>query len=207
MNRSYLRTVVTSGLLVAAGAVGASLALPGAVAQPEPPDMEEMMRVWQEAATPGPMHESLAEDIGTWDVTSKMYMQGPDAPPMESRGVSEIRWIIDGRWLIEEFKGEMMGEPTTGYSIMGYDNYKKQFVACWFDSMSTAMINFHGSRSADGKTLTMFGTMDEPMTGEKGKTVKFVSRTVDADTRHFEIQEVQYGEPFTVVQMTYTRRK
>jgi hypothetical protein len=53
----------------------------------------------------------------------------------------------------------------------------------------------------------MFGTMDEPMTGEMGKTVKYVTRFIDDNTFKFEAWEVMYGSDFIAFEITYTRAK
>ena len=59
----------------------------------------------------------------------------------------------------------------------------------------------------DGKTITMFGAMDEPGLKEIGKTVKWVNRFVDNDTMFFEAWEVQYGDPFKAFEVEYRRVK
>jgi hypothetical protein len=53
----------------------------------------------------------------------------------------------------------------------------------------------------------MFTHMDEPTTGEIGKTVKFVTRFVDDNTMVFEAWEVQYGNDFKVMEIEYKRAK
>jgi hypothetical protein len=60
----------------------------------------------------------------------------------------------------------------------------------------------------DGTVLTMFGKMDEWMTGEIGKTVKYVFRIVDKNRFVFEVHDMAIGEPNTkVMEITYIRRK
>jgi hypothetical protein len=57
-----------------------------------------------------------------------------------------------------------------------------------------------GPRSAGNRT------MDEPMTGEKGK--KNVTRVIDKDKHVFEIYDVTaWGEKQPVMVITYTRKK
>ena len=43
-------------------------------------DSAAMMKAWMDYATPGPMHELLAKDNGTWDADITMWMT-PDGPP------------------------------------------------------------------------------------------------------------------------------
>ena len=44
------------------------------------------------------------------------------------------KMILDGRFLHQEFNGEMMGSPFIGIGITGYDNGSKQYVSNWMDS-------------------------------------------------------------------------
>jgi hypothetical protein len=54
----------------------------------------------------------------------------------------------------------------------------------------------------------MWGKMDELMTGEKGKKVKYVTKVVDNDTMVFEVYDVTtYGDKKPTMQITYTRKK
>ena len=167
--------------------------------------MQEMMVKWKELATPGEMHKKLAVFEGTWDTESRVFMGGE---PMVSRGTADFTWVTGGRFLRQDFKGEMMGNPMNGMGLTGYDNYAKRFVGIWIDDMATSISISDGHMNQDGTVLTMFGKMDEWMTGEIGKTVKYVTRIVNKDKNVFEIHDMAIGEPNTkVVEITYTRRK
>jgi hypothetical protein len=101
----------------------------------------------------------------------------------------------------------MMGMAGRGFAIQGYDNFKKKYVAMWVDSMSTAMLTMSGNASRDGKTESMWGLMDEPMTGEVGKHVKYVTRVINDDKFIFEIHDLAIGGDKTkVVEIVYTRK-
>ena len=169
------------------------------------PDMAEMMKAMQASATPGPNHKLLERFVGRWDTTMKILM--PGAPAMESKGTAEFTWLMEGRWLQEKMKGDMMGHPMQGFGITGYDNFNKCFVSTWVDNHTTMMVHATGAMDQTGKVLTMFGRMDEPMTGEHNKTVRFQTTIIDQDTHRLSIDEVQYGQPFTVVEITYKRAK
>ena len=88
------------------------------------------------------------------------------------------------------FDGQMMGMPHKGVGLTGYDGLNKQFVGCWADNLTPAMINFTGSLDQTGSILTLFGKMDEPTTGERGKTVRFQTTIIDDDTHKMTIDEV-----------------
>jgi len=103
--------------------------------------------------------------------------------------------------------GAMKPVPMNGLGLTGYDNNRKLYSMMWTDSMSTGFHTGSGNLSQDGKTMTIFGTMDEPMTGEIGKMVRYTTRVISPDRFVFEIHEVLYGDPFKVVEIQYTRRK
>ena len=77
---------------------------------------------------PGPEHEILKRDAGTWDVV--MEMQFPGMPPMTMYG-TETSTLLAGRWLVTEFRGEMMGMTFEGQGISGWDPAKKAYVGVW----------------------------------------------------------------------------
>jgi hypothetical protein len=172
------------------------------------PSEEEMMKRWQETMTPGTQHKMLEESVGAWDAEVKMWMKGPGTEPTISKGTSENKMVLGGRYLQQDFTGEMMGQPFAGVGLTGYDNFKKKYVSFWIDNMSTAMSTMDGVMDKDGKSCTMWGKMDEPATGEKGKKVKYVTRFIDKDTQVFETYDVSaYGDKKPVMEITYKRKK
>jgi hypothetical protein len=217
-NSTIVGPVVRRGGIVAlaftAGTVAAAVVLGGrgpAIAQEMgetqmPPEMQEAYAAYLELQQPGEHHERLASWLGEWDCEVNVMMD-PAAPPVQSRGSATFSWLHEGRWLKQEFRGEMMGEPFTGFGISGYDNYRKQYVDMWVDSMSTSMMTMRGSTMPGSDVIAMFGEMDEPMTGEIGKTVRNIITFHSDDHATFEMQEVMYGEPFTVMRIEYRRRK
>jgi len=172
------------------------------------PSQEEMMKRWQESMTPGAAHKKLEIMVGTWDAEVKMWMNGPAGEPTISKGTSENKLVLGGRYVQQDFTGEMMGQPFSGVGYTGYDNFKKRYVSFWIDNMSTAMSTMEGNLDKEGKAFTTWGKMDEPMTGEKGKKIKYVTRIINNDTQTFEVYDVvAYGDKKPTMQITYTRKK
>jgi len=138
----------------------------------------------------------------------KTWMNGPGAAPVITKGSSTYSWVLGGRYLRQDMKGEMMGMPLEGFGYTGYDNYNKKYVGFWIDNSSTAMFTYSGYVDQTGKVFTFYGTMDEWMTGENGKPVKYVTRILSRDKNVFEIHDLAIGGADTkVVEMTYTRKK
>src|SRR5512136_505905 len=122
-------------------------------------DFESMCEVYRELATPGAPHKLLAQMEGNWSVKSRWWMD-PNEPPMESTGSSVQKMVLDGRFLKQEFSGEMMGGPFAGIGFTGYDNHTAKFVSTWMDTTGTGIYNFEGSAGPDGKTITQFCEYD-----------------------------------------------
>ncbi len=170
------------------------------------PDMEQMMKKMEELAAPGPEHKLLADMAGEWDAEVRSYMTAPGAPPTVSKGTRRSRMILGGRFLQEEFQGEMMGKKFTGMGLTGYDKFNKKYVSLWMDDMGTGMFTSEGTSDESGKVLTFNGKMDEPMTGEKAKPVRAITRILGPDKHVFEMHDLVLGDKSKVLEITYTRK-
>lgn len=173
----------------------------------EMPSMEEMMADYMKMIEPGEAHRMLDFFIGDWTYTTKMWMSGHDQPPMESKGVSTSKWIMEDRFTETIWEGEFMGKPMKGRGLMGYNNHRKQYVSSWIDNMNTGISAMSGVYDKDAKVFRMWGTMDEPMTGEINKHFWMVYRITGDDTFVFEVHDSALGEKDTkVVEVSYTRK-
>ena len=188
--------------------------------QPSPQEVakveQEMMKLWQDLSTPGEHHKHLEHFVGTWDTVVRIWMGEPGAPPSESKGTAEIRWILDGRFLLEEFRCEMVmpdatGKPKNlqfkGHGLTGYDNYKNRYVGSWADNMGTQLLMTKGDRDRSGKVFTYYGEMDEPMLGVQDRMVKLVVHVNSADKHVFEMYDLLAGEDYRIMEITYLRKK
>jgi hypothetical protein len=217
MKLSTLACGFILGCVAAAGVTQAfSQDHPGK-APPSPQDMKKMMDEWMKTMNPGEHHKAMEGSIGSWETVTKIWMD-PNAPPMETTGIAERKWIMGGRFVQETIKSEMLmpdmakpGEmqrmPWEGMGLFGYDNYRNLYVGCWVDSMGTQMLTMKGSVSPDGKTWTYYGEMDEPMLGVIGRLVKYQTKIIDNDTHVFSIYDLHAGENYRTVEVTYKRRK
>ena len=173
---------------------------------------QQMMAAMMKAGTPGEHHKALDVYAGSWDVKITMWNK-PDAPPQTSVGASEVKWILDGRFLREDFASQMdMGGQTfqyKGMGLIGYDNLEKEYVSIWLDNMSTAMMIFDDNEYDTGtKTLTLEGEMDDPMLGGEEVELKLISRVVSENEIHVEMhKEPEGGEEHKCFEMVYTRQQ
>lgn len=165
---------------------------------------QAMMEAYQRVATPGEPHKRMADMAGSFDAATRMWMQ-PGATPTEGKGKSENKLIWEGRFLQQEYKGEMMGKPFTGMGMTGYDNAKKKYVGSWADSMGTGLMYSEGAMDAAGKVLTMTTDLVDPMTGKKTRQ-RSVTRVESADRHVFEMYERdKSGKEWKSLEIVYTR--
>ncbi len=164
---------------------------------------DEMMKKWMEMATPNQNHKKLEGFVGSWDAVVRMWM-GPQAST--SQGKAEMKMILDGRYLAQEFTSTMgNGMTMHGMGMMGYDNMNSKYFSTWIDNMGTGMYMSEGKMEKD--QFVMQGKMDDPMTGEKGKATKEVWQMVDNDKLIFEMYMMENGKEMKTMEITYIRKK
>jgi hypothetical protein len=194
--------------VAAALALGAGLLL--AARPPQDAAADPMAQAFADAAKylqPQPEHAWLEQFLGEWDTTMRVTMM-PGQPPMESKGKASARWLLEGRWLLLESEGSMMGMPLKTATILGYDAFKKKFVSSMCNSFDPFLLQAEGMRDRSGQVLHLWGPMDEYLTGERDKPVRYTWRLPSADLRVLEVHDLAIGETDTkVVEVEYARRK
>lgn len=171
-----------------------------------PEQMQEGWKRYAEVCKPGKNHKFFNQFLGSWKVTTRMFT--PGAPPMESEGSAEYSWLYEGRWMKSEMKGTMMGRPLQSIQIMGYDNYKNKFVFTTVDNMTTNIRPAEGSLDQSAKNIFFYGPLDEPITGEHDKPVKYALRLKDEDHHVLEVHDLTIGEKNTkVLEFVFERVK
>lgn len=185
--------------------------------QPAPDEMQRMMKEWAASIAVGEQHKSMAKMAGTYDSITRMWMMGPDQPPAEFKGASEMKSVLGGRFLeqVDQSQmllpdpqtGEMALKPMDGIGLFGYDNYQRMYVGCWASSGGTQLLTMRGCMTPDGKKLTMYAEMDEPMLGVRGRYIKCVTDYLNDDKFIFKVYDLAVDENYKVFEIEYTRRK
>lgn len=114
------------------------------------------------ASEPGPCHNLLDIFVGTWDVTAN-FDTGPGQPPETASGQMSNSWQLGGRWLKQEYSGQMSSLGAfRGLGFLGYDNLQKTFVGTWMDTLSTSCIISKGEYDQSTSTFTLTGDFTVP---------------------------------------------
>jgi len=167
-------------------------------------DMQAMMEMYQKLATPGEPHKLFASLAGSWTTHMKEWME-PGKPPMESTGTAEMKMLLDGRFLYQEFTGQMMGKPFSGIGIDAYDNIRKKYVTAWMDTMATGIFLMEGTASPDGRTINLTGQHETPGGGHMSH--RTVWKLVDANTQTFDMYGTHPGDTERkMFEITYKRK-
>ena len=194
-----------------AGALCATLLIPAVSALQEPAQKEvladhaAMMAKAKRFIEPGQNHKLLERFLGKWNTETRFFMGGRSTPP--EKGTAECAWLMKGRWLKYESSGTMMGRPSQVFMIIGYDNFRHNYVTAAVSSLDTALLHSEGHTDQGGKVLLTYGPLDEYLTGEVAKMVKYIWRFTSEDKMLFEVHDLAIGEQNTkVVEVTYSKQ-
>ena len=163
---------------------------------------EAMMARWTEFMTPGPAHKVLDTKVGHWNVVIKSF-----DPPTESKGTSDFRWIMEGRYLEQTAHASFEGAPFEGLGISGFDNLKHAYVSTWVDNMGTGLVNAEGTYSPQKRTFQYSGQTPDLMTG---KYVKSRSVETFVDDDHMTVEFFgpgPDGKEIESMELQYTRAR
>lgn len=170
------------------------------------PKQAEMMKAWQEAATPGTEHTLLNGLVGDWNVAVKSW-QSDGSVPEETVGSSSFKSILGGRFVQQDFKGKMMGLPYDGTGMMGYNNVTKKFESTWQDSMSTASMHLEGRFDPATKVITETGEFQCPIKKVSQK-MRSEFKIVDKNNATFTMYmpDMVTGKEFKGMEQVYKRQ-
>ncbi len=165
---------------------------------------EEMMKKMEAAGAPGPGHKALQALVGDWKAEVKCWMDPAGAPEV-TQGTAKASWKLNGRFLEEDFHGQMMGKPFTGRTLLGFDNTKQTFNSVWMSDMQTSMFTSEGKGDSGNKVISLEGKASCAATGRKDIPMKTVLRLISPDKHVLEMFDGSKGNAKTM-EITYTRQ-
>lgn len=163
-------------------------------------ECQEAMKKMEEAGKVGPNHKALEPLVGSWKAEVKCWKPDGSGEPHSSQGTASAKWILQGRFLQEDFSGEMMGKPFKGITLLGYDNVKQAYTSVWMADTQTSIFTSEGKGGSNPKEITLEGEANCPLNGPQ--QVKSVYRILDQNRHVFEMHN---GGKKTL-EVTYTRQ-
>jgi hypothetical protein len=114
-----------------------------------------------ESKEAGP-HLQLSKLEGSWKGTIRTWFE-PAVLADESAMIGTIRPVLDGRFMMHEYKGTLTGKPFEGIAIYGYDLSNSRYQCAWVDSfhMSTGILLSEGTIQGN-RNISMLGSYGTP---------------------------------------------
>jgi hypothetical protein len=176
-----------------------------AVPAGRPKDAEAQAETFARYAMPGAEHKVLDRMAGDWDTLTR-YWPAPGAEPVEAKGASHRKWILDGRFLLEELDGGSLVLPFRGLALYGYDAFEQKHTSAWVDTMNTSILSNLGTYDRTNDVVNFSGQYKDPWTGTRKKE-RGVTRFVSKDKHVLEIYATEPdGKEFKMLEITYTRQ-
>ena len=173
---------------------------------PKDEDAESQIETLVRHAMRGKEHQLLDRLAGIWDTVTR-YRAKPGDEPVEAKGTSTRKWILDGRFLMEEFEGGNLPLPFRGLGLFGYDAFEKKYTSAWVDSMNTSITANLGIYDKATDAVSFSGQYKDPWTGTK-KPERGVTRFVNKDKHVLELYLTEPdGKEFMMLEITYTRKQ
>jgi hypothetical protein len=171
---------------------------------PTEKDPESQVETLVRFAMPGPEHRLLDRMAGNWKTVTRYWMAA-GVEPVESDGTSQRKWVLDGRFLMEEFDGGNLALPFRGLGLFGYDNFEKKYTSAWVDTMNTSILTNLGDYDKAGDLVNFIGQYKDPWTGIRKKE-RGITRFTSKDRHRLEIHITEPdGKEFKMLEITYTR--
>jgi hypothetical protein len=170
-------------------------------------EMQAQMAKMKEFGTPGAEHAILKTFEGNWNVTSRSWMK-PGDKEQQSTGASSMTWVLGGRFLRQDYKGDWGGQTFEGFGLVGYDKMKKEYVSVWLDNVSTSIFHSSGQYDTATKTIKDSGTFSCPITGKTDEWFRAEWKIVSDDEHVYSMfMKDPEGKEFKMMEMTYKRAK
>ncbi len=99
-------------------------------------------------------HLQLSKLVGNWQGKTKTWFE-PGKLADESPVRGSMKSILDGRFILHEYKGGLDGKPITGMAIIGYHLELGKFQVAWVDSFhnGSAIMFSEGKRGANNLSV------------------------------------------------------
>ena len=174
----------------------------------KPPGIQlrnEMLAKTLDAAEPGPEHERLQALIGDWKAETIAW-RGSGAAAEQGKGTLSNFWMLDGRFVGQEYKSRAQRPKYQGLGGLGYDNIRKLYTSVWLDTTSTSVYTATGSCDASGSLFTLEGVYQDPVTGTPVRC-RSITRIFNTNKYTFELfKEGPDRKVFKALEITYTRK-
>ena len=103
------------------------------------------------------MHNQLHRLTGNWQGLMKTWF-GTDNLVNEATITGSIRPVLDGKYMMHEYKSSFENKPFEGIALYGYDLTLKRFQSAWIDSFHTGTAIMFSEGERENKDFKMLGS-------------------------------------------------
>ena len=140
---------------------------------------------------PDENHTRLKPLAGRWKLVFRHY-QGEGVPWLKGTGTAVFRWVLGGRFLLEDARVDLDGLSVEWLRVHAYDKALKKYVATWADSTFTGLGHLEGTFDRRKRVLRYAGLSGDPM---KGRNVGVIFRLhVKQEKLRMEMSEERSGK-------------
>lgn len=129
--------------------------------KPTRAEIDAMMDFYVQSAKPVDEHKRLAELVGPWKVTTKLWFD-PTSEPNTATGKGIGRMILGGRFLELETAVKGGGIDSESLTILGFDRRTSDYTMIGLDTLGTYYITAAGKPDAALKGVRLAGSYLQP---------------------------------------------
>lgn len=153
----------------------------------------------------GSEHERLQALIGDWKAETRAWRH-PGAAVQGGLGTVSNFWMLDGRFVGQEYKSRGQRPKYQALGALGYDSVQRVYTSVWLDTTSTSIYTATGSCDTSGNVFTLEGVYQDPVTGSPVKS-RSITRIINSNEYTFELfREGSDGKMFRTLEIIYTRK-
>ena len=102
-------------------------------------------------------HFQLSRLVGEWEGTTKLWFE-PGKLADESPVRGNMRLVLDGRFILHEYKGSQGGKPLEGIAFYGFHLGLNKFQSAWIDSFHTGSAIMFSEGNKGENNISMLGS-------------------------------------------------
>lgn len=103
------------------------------------------------------VHQQLSKLAGNWQGQMKTWF-GTDNLVNEATIEGTIRPVLEGKYLMHEYKSSFEAKPFEGMAIYGYDLALKKYESAWIDSFHTGTAIMFSQSERAATDIKMLGS-------------------------------------------------
>lgn len=149
-------------------------------------------------------HRRLAQMIGEWEGTFRLWFQ-PDHVACEAPQRGTIRGILDGRFLLHEYRSRFGDDPIEGVALYGLHLDDNAYESAWVESFGTGTSIMFSAGPATSEHFSVLGSYGDGKGGPRWDWRTEIEQP-DADQLIITMTNISpQGEAARAVEVRYRR--